>query len=64
VIIFFSSLIGGALWILMMGSLTLLGKVTGFAATMAGATGIVGFCWYCIGKLTEKGAEKLIDRHI
>lgn len=59
-----ASLIGMALWVLMMGSLMFLGWITGLAAAAAGATGIAGFCYLCVTKLTEKGAEHVITPKI
>jgi hypothetical protein len=56
-VIFFASLIGGALWLVLMGALYLLSWVTSLAVWAAGATGIVGFCWLCVTKLAEKGVE-------
>lgn len=55
-----ASLLGGALWLLMMGALSALSWITGLAATAAGATGVLGFCWLCVTELTKKGAEHLM----
>jgi len=59
-----ASLIGMALWAVMMGSLYALSWVTGLAAAAAGATGIAGFCYLCITKLGEKGAEHVMTPKI
>lgn len=58
-IILLASLLGGALWLVLMGALYLLGWVTSLAVWAAGATGIVGFCWLCVTKLGEKGFEHI-----
>ncbi len=58
-IILFASLLGGALWLVLMAALYLLGWITSLAVWAAGATGIVGFCWLCITKLSEKGVEHI-----
>jgi hypothetical protein len=63
-VIFFASLIGGGLWLVLMGALYLLTWITGLAVWAAGATGIVGFCWLCITKLSEKGAEHVLTPRI
>ena len=52
-----ASLIGMALWAVMLGALVCMSWVTGLAAAAAGASGIAGFCYLCITKLGEKGAE-------
>lgn len=59
-IIALASLIGLILWGLMIGALYALSWITGLAATAAGATGVVGFCWLCVTELTKKGAEHVI----
>lgn len=59
-IIALASLIGLVLWAVMIGALYALSWMTGLAATAAGATGVVGFCWLCITELTKKGAEHII----
>jgi hypothetical protein len=59
-IIVLASLIGLVLWGVMIGALYALSWVTGLAATAAGATGVLGFCWLCITELTKKGAEHAI----
>lgn len=63
-IIALASIIGMVLWGLMMGALYALSWITGLAATAAGATGVVGFCWLCITELTKKGAEHVITPEI
>lgn len=63
-IILAASLIGLVLWLVMVGALYALSWVTGLAATAAGATGVVGFCWLCITELTKKGAEHVITPKI
>lgn len=63
-IIALASLIGLVLWALMIGALYALSWVTGLAATAAGATGVVGFCWLCVTELTKKGAEHVITPKI
>jgi hypothetical protein len=63
-IVLFASLIGMVLWGVMMGSLYALSWVTSLAAAAAGATGVVGFCWLCITKLGEKGAEHVMTPKI
>ena len=63
-VIFFASLIGGVLWVVLMGALYLLSWVTGLAVWAAGATGIVGFCWLCVTKLAEKGTEHVLTPKI
>jgi hypothetical protein len=55
-----ASIIGLALWAVMLGALNALSWVTGLAATAAGATGVAGFAWVCITELTKKGAEHVI----
>lgn len=59
-IVLFASLLGLVLWGVMMGALFGLSWVTGLAATAAGATGVVGFCWLCVTELTKKGAEHIV----
>lgn len=59
-IVLFASLIGMVLWGVMMGALFALSWVTGLAATAAGATGVLGFCWLCVTELTKKGAEHIV----
>jgi hypothetical protein len=59
-IVALASLLGGALWALMMAALMSLSWLTGLAATAAGATGVLGFCWLCITELSKKGAEHVI----
>lgn len=56
-IVFLASLLGWVLLGIMLGALHALSWVTGLAASAAGATGVVGFCWLCITELTKKGAE-------
>lgn len=63
-IIALASLIGMVLWGVMMGALYALSWITGLAATAAGATGVVGFCWLCVTELTKKGAEHVITPEI
>ena len=48
----------------MMGALYLLSWITSLAVWAAGATGIVGFCWLCLTKLGEKGAEHVMTPKI
>jgi hypothetical protein len=59
-IVALASLIGLVLWGIMIGALYALSWTTGLAATAAGATGVVGFCWLCVTELTKKGAEHII----
>lgn len=59
-IIALASVIGLALWAIMLGALNALSWATGLAATAAGATGIAGFAWVCLTELTKKGAEHAI----
>jgi hypothetical protein len=59
-IVVLASLLGGALWALMMAAFLSLSWLTGLAATAAGATGVLGFCWLCITELSKKGAEHVI----
>lgn len=59
-IVALASVIGLALWAIMLGALNALSWATGFAATAAGATGVAGFAWVCITELTKKGAEHVI----
>lgn len=59
-IVLLASLTGLVLWGVMMGALFALSWVTGLAATAAGATGVLGFCWLCVTELTKKGAEHVI----
>ena len=63
-IIALASLIGLVLWGIMIGALYALSWVTGLAATAAGATGVVGFCWLCVTELTKKGAEHIITPQV
>lgn len=63
-VILFASLIGAVLWGVMMGALYLLSWITSLAVWAAGATGIVGFCWLCLTKLGEKGAEHVMTPKI
>lgn len=63
-IVALASLIGLVLWGIMIGALYALSWVTGLAATAAGATGVVGFCWLCVTELTKKGAEHVITPHV
>lgn len=59
-IVLLASLLGWVLLGIMLGALYALSWVTGLAASAAGATGVVGFCWLCITELTKKGAEHVI----
>lgn len=59
-IVLLASVLGLALWGVMMGALYALSWVTGLAATAAGATGVLGFCWLCVTELTKKGAEHIV----
>lgn len=59
-IVLLASVLGWALLGIMMGALFALSWVTGLAATAAGATGVLGFCWLCVTELTKKGAEHVI----
>lgn len=59
-IVVLASLTGLVLWGVMMGALFALSWVTGLAATAAGATGVLGFCWLCVTELTKKGAEHVM----
>jgi hypothetical protein len=63
-IVALASLIGLVLWGIMIGALYALSWVTGLAATAAGATGVVGFCWLCVTELTKKGAEHIITPEV
>ncbi|MEQ1783291.1 MAG: hypothetical protein ABMA14_18200 [Hyphomonadaceae bacterium] len=63
-IVALASLIGLVLWGIMIGALYALSWVTGLAATAAGATGVVGFCWLCVTELTKKGAEHVITPEV
>lgn len=59
-IVLFASVLGMILWGVMLGALFGLSWITGLAATAAGATGVVGFCWLCVTELTKKGAEHIV----
>ncbi len=59
-IVLLASVMGFVLWGVMMGALFALSWVTGLAATAAGATGVLGFCWLCVTELTKKGAEHVM----
>ena len=63
-IILLASMLGMILWGVMIGALYALSWVTGLAATAAGATGVVGFCWLCVTELTKKGAEHIITPEV
>ncbi len=63
-IVLLASVLGWALFGVMIGALSALSWVTGLAATAAGATGVVGFCWLCVTELTKKGAEHVITPEI
>ena len=63
-IVALASLIGLVLWGIMIGALYALSWVTGLAATAAGATGVVGFCWLCVTELTKKGTEHIITPEV
>lgn len=63
-IILIASVLGMILWGIMIGALYALSWVTGLAATAAGATGVVGFCWLCVTELTKKGAEHIITPEV
>ena len=63
-IVLLASVMGWILWGVMIGALFALSWVTGLAATAAGATGVLGFCWLCITELTKKGAEHLVTPKI
>lgn len=63
-IVALASVIGLVLWGIMIGALYALSWVTGLAATAAGATGVVGFCWLCVTELTKKGAEHVITPNV
>lgn len=63
-IVLLASVLGMALWGIMIGALNALSWVTGLAATAAGATGVVGFCWLCVTELTKKGAEHIITPEV
>ena len=63
-IVLLASALGWALLGVMMGALYALSWVTGLAASAAGATGVVGFCWLCVTELTKKGAEHVITPEI
>ena len=59
-----ASVLGFVLEGVMIGALYALSRVTGLAAMAAGATGVVGFCWLCVTKLGEKGAEHVMTPKI
>lgn len=59
-IVLLASVLGWVLLGIMLGALYALSWVTGLAASAAGATGVVGFCWLCVTELTKKGAEHVI----
>jgi hypothetical protein len=59
-IVLLASVLGWVLFGIMFGALFALSWVTGLAATAAGATGVLGFCWLCVTELTKKGAEHII----
>lgn len=59
-IVLLASLLGWALLGIMLGALFALSWITGLAATAAGATGVIGFCWLCVTELTKKGAEHIV----
>ena len=63
-IVLLASALGWVLLGVMKGALYALSWVTGLAATAAGATGVVGFCWLCVTELTKKGAEHVITPEI
>lgn len=63
-IVLIGSVLGMILWGIMIGALYALSWVTGLAATAAGATGVVGFCWLCVTELTKKGAEHIITPEV
>lgn len=63
-IVLLASVLGWALFGIMIGALSALSWITGLAATAAGATGVVGFCWLCLTELTKKGAEHVITPKI
>lgn len=56
-IILAASVIGFALWALMLGAFYALSWVTQVAAALAGSCSVGGFCWYCVRKLGEKQVE-------
>ena len=59
-IVLLASVLGWVLFGIMFGALFALSWVTGLAATAAGATGVLGFCWLCVTELTKKGAEHIV----
>jgi hypothetical protein len=59
-----ASVIAFVMQMLMLGALYLFSWLTGLAALAAGATGVGGFCWYCVTKLGEKGVEHVISTKI
>lgn len=61
-VVVMSSAVAWVLHALMLGALNTLQWVTAFAAAAAGASGVVGFCWYCATKLSERGLEAALIR--
>ena len=60
VIVLAASVIGFALWAIMLGALYTLSWITQLAASLTGVCSVGGFCWYCVRKLGEKRAETIL----
>ena len=59
-VIALASIIGLALWAIMLGALNALSWITGLAATAPARPASSASAWVCITELTKKGAEHVI----
>jgi hypothetical protein len=59
-----ASVVAFILKIVMLAALYAPSWITGLASAAAGASGVVGFCWYCAQKLGEKSAEHALIQNI